>query len=112
MFKVEFLITEETATGQFDSEPYEYVLETLKYPTGQQIRDLVYQAIEIEGISSDCHLQMTVELDGEYYSGDECIVELTNIVWTEEPSKFIKWGDKVPHIFSVDRDRSVIKFII
>lgn len=112
MFRTKFLICEETVTGQFDSEPYEYVLETENYPTGKQIRDLVYQAIEIEGISSDCHLQMTVELDGEYFSGDECIVELVNIVRTEEPSKFIKWGDKVPHIFSVDRDKSFIKFIM
>lgn len=112
MFRTEFLITEQTVTGKFDSEPYEYVLETEEYPTGQQIRDLVYQAIEIEGISSYCHIQMTVELNGEYFSGDECVVELVKIVRTTEPSKFIKWEDKVPHIFAVDKENSFIKFIL
>ena len=112
MFKTQFLITEQTMTGSFDSEPYEYALETEEYPTGQQIRDLVYQAIEIEGIASDCHIQMTVERDGEYFSGDECVVELVKIVRTEEPSKFVKWGDKVPHIFTVDKEQSFIKFIM
>lgn len=111
MYRTEFLITEQTVAGELNSEPYEYVLETEEYPTGKQIRDLVYQAIEIEGISSDCYLQMTVEHNGEYFSGDECVIELVKIVRTEEPSRFIVWGDKVPHIFSVDRDKSFIKFV-
>lgn len=112
VFKTEFLITEQAVTGEFNSEPYEYVLETENYPTGKQIRDIVYQAIEIEGIASDCHIQMTVEQNGEFFSSDECIVELVNIVRTEEPSNFIKWGDKIPHIFTVDKENSFIKFIL
>lgn len=109
MFKTMFLITEKNCVGQFNGEPYEYLLETEKYPTGKQIQDLLFQAVEIEGISSECLVQMTVECDGEYFSGDECVMTC-EVVRTEEPSKYVQWGDKEPHIFSVDREKSSLRF--
>ena len=42
-------------------------------------------------------------------SSDECVVT-PEIVRTSEPSKFIMWGNRLPHIFTVDKQRSKLVF--
>ena len=50
-----------------------------------------------------------MEENNEYYSSDECVVT-PEIVRTSEPSKFIMWGNRLPHIFTVDKQRSKLVF--
>lgn len=72
-------------------------------------RAMALQAIEIEGMESDFLLETLVEENNEYYSSDECVVT-PEIVRTSEPSKFIMWGNRLPHIFTVDKQRSKLVF--
>lgn len=100
---------EKTLNGSFDSQPHEYRMETDEFPTAEKLHDLIFQAIEIEGMESDFLLETLVEENNEYYSSDECVVT-SEIVRTSEPSKFIMWGNRLPHIFTVDKQRSKLVF--
>lgn len=77
--------------------------------SSDKLQDLIFQAIEIEGMESDFLLETLVEENDEYYSSDECVVT-PEIVRTSEPSRFIMWENRPPHIFSVDRKRSKLHF--
>lgn len=100
---------EKTLNSSFDSQPHEYRMETDEFPTAEKLHDLIFQAIEIEGMESDFLLETLVEENNEYYSSDECVVT-PEIVRTSEPSKFIMWGNRLPHIFTVDKQRSKLVF--
>lgn len=66
--------------------------------------NVLFSDVELEG--DDVQL---VEENNEYYSSDECVVT-PEIVRTSEPSKFIMWGNRLPHIFTVDKQRSKLVF--
>lgn len=86
---------EKTLNGSFDSQPHEYRMETDEFPTAEKLHDLIFQAIEIEGMESEFLLETLVEENDEYYSSDECVVT-PEIVRTSEPSKFIMWENRIP----------------
>lgn len=104
-----FYFYEKTLSGLFDAEPHEYRLKTEEYPTPENIQDVIFQAIEIELMESEFFLELIVENDGKYVNSDECIV-YPEVYRTSEPSSFVRWGNKKPHIFSVDRGKSKLSF--
>ena len=57
---------EKTLNGSFDSQPHEYRMETDEFPTAEKLHDLIFQAIEIEGMESDFLLETLVEENNEY----------------------------------------------
>ena len=48
-----------------------------------------------------------IEKNGEYRDRDEFVM-VTKIVRTDVPSKFVVWGDMEPHLFEVDKEKSVL----
>lgn len=111
MYSTTVSITEENIQGSFDypSTPHVYKKdsETLK-DAHDIIEELVWEAIEIEGLDSlKCHIDIAIEQDGKYVDHDEFILS-ADIIRTETPSSYVIWGDKKPHIFQIDRARSRI----
>lgn len=106
-----FFFCEEDAAGGFDTEPVEYRKSAESEESLKDYEDLVFQAIEIEGYDrSEVLVTATFTKDGEYLDSENFILRV-NAVRTEEPSRFVEWGDKKPHIFTVDRKRSRLEFV-
>lgn len=110
LYNTELTITEEGA------EPYVYTMQTEKYPRPEQIQELIFQAIEVEGLDNtgfSVQTRITKEdhatgMD-EYVDGDEGFCT-PHIVRTKEPSRYVQWGDNTPHIYTIDRVRSLLEF--
>lgn len=106
-----FEFYEKNLNGDFDTEPSEYRKECDTEDEVKNYEDLLYQAIEIECFdNSEIYVVAEFTEDGEYLDRDEFVIK-PHIVRIDEPSKYIKWGDKTPHIFSIDRARSCIEFV-
>ena len=112
-YKTEVALYEMDVNGNFVETPYEYSKE---YKTLDDaidgIRDLVWQAIEIERIPSGrLYICSTISEDGEWRATDECTID-AEIVRTNTPSKYIKWKKGCePDIFTVDRTMSDIEYV-
>ena len=93
------------STG-FNSTPVVYEAEVENAEAGMMRReDIIWQAIELEGFGEEAVLLETELKDenGECIDRDECFVIIDTIHHTDEPSKYIIWGNKKPHVFTVDR---------
>lgn len=107
--KATFEFYEKNLTGTFDGKPRIYVLHGKSKEEIVESKDILWQAIEIEGFdNSEVMVAVQFEEDGEYLDREEFIMT-ANIVRTDKPSGFIEWGAKRPHIFAVDRNASTIK---
>lgn len=96
-----------TITENKYSDPIVYKMLTKQYPYFENIKNLIYQAIEIEGLDNSSFICEYVisRIDGkdcEFINHEE-FEAIPVIVRTKEPSKFIKWESKAPHIFAIDR---------
>lgn len=108
MYTTSIIFIEENLDGKFTSEGHEYRVETNEPFSHSSFEDILFQALEIERIYSGCVLvQISKELDGEYISSDECIVEV-HIKLTSELSPFIDWSrcGSLPPIYKINRDKS------
>lgn len=103
-------VTEVTIVEE-NSDPYIYVKKSKTRLEASNVTDLIFQAIEIEGLDrSKFTVEYTVTKNGEYVDSEPPTLVYTNIVRTKEPSKYIMWNDKKPHIFSIDREHSELIF--
>lgn len=104
-------IYEQNENGDFDGEPYVYTLTSNSKSRVKMCMDVLFEAVEIEGLDNrDILVNITVFKNGRYVESDEAIFQ-TQIKRTDEPSKFIAWGHKKPHIFSIDKNRSKITLV-
>lgn len=115
MYETNFFIYERNLNGDYDNvEPYHYSINTENYPTGKNIKDIIFEACEIERIPDGKILvDITTDKDGEFVNHDESEFEIT-IIRTAELSNFIKW-DKCPNlppIYKVDKEKSKLNIII
>lgn len=104
-------IYEQNENGDFDGEPYVYTLTSNSKSRVKMCMDVLFEAVEIEGLDNrDILVNITVFKNGRYVESDEAIFQ-TQITRTDEPSKFIVWGHKKPHIFSIDKNKSKITLV-
>ena len=64
--------------------------------------------MNFDGLTGYVNVSVSIESNGEYVDGEEFEILVEKVAFTEQPSKYIKWGNKVPHIFTVDRNNSVV----
>lgn len=110
MYKTTVDIFEASAADKnlFTGEPHSYAMTTKTYPTAENINDLLFMAMEVDCLSGETLVEMQTEKDGEYVSGDSCVVSFSPVL-TDIPSKYIDFGDKKPHIFQIDKEKSSIQ---
>lgn len=78
----------------------------------KSVNEMIFQAIEIEGFDkAKLSFEYIISKNGEYVSGDEGELQVY-AERTKEPSKYVKWGNKEPHIFSLDRNNTELIFSI
>ena len=97
---------EESFGGGYGSEPSCYSIEGDSINEVSDVEDVIWQAVEIEGFDNRRILvKSRIEDDGEIVCEDKFYVD-AEIKRTDNPSKFIKWGEKKPHIFEIDKKNS------
>ena len=110
MYVTNINVIQEDLNGKFNTlDGYEYRTEcdTLENAKAS-IKDVIWQSVELDGLTGNCMIEVSHEYQGEYVDGDDFVIRIEKVVHTDEPSKFVKWGYKKPHIFTVDREKSVI----
>lgn len=110
MYITNVTITQEDLNGNFNNvEGHEYKSECNSLENAKaSIKDIIWQSVELDGLSGNCLVEVTHEHQGEYADGDEFTIRVEKVVHTDEPSKFVNWEGKKPHIFTVDREKSVV----
>ena len=105
MIKANITISEQNLLNGFTPNGYEYqtICDTLEH-SKQSIKDVIWECIEIDGIVGD----NLIEVIYENNETEEFIIHVDKIIFTNKPSKFIKWGNKIPHLFTVDRNKSIV----
>lgn len=107
MIKATFEFYEKNIAGKFNNEPSVYVA-TGNRKEDINTEDILWQAVEIERFDeSEVLVVVEFEEEGVYLDRDESLMT-ASIVRTDEPSGWIQWGDKMPTIFKIDRERSKI----
>lgn len=98
---------QENIEDVFADAPITYELQdTTLEKAKADLESVLWQAVEIEGFDgSTVSVEVVYEQDGEYLDKDEFFISPV-VVYTNEPSEFIVWGDKKPHIFKIDRAQS------
>ena len=103
--KISF-ITKDTDGNWMTKTPIVYVKEGKSKKDILSDKELFWQAIEIEGFdNTEILVEVVYEEDGNYLDRDEGVMT-SHIVRTNEPSDYIVWGNAVPHIFKIDREKS------
>ena len=111
MYKNFVTLTQENAGEKrrvYTTEGIEYCskCDTLEH-SKDSLNDIIWQAIEIDGLTGYVYVIYEIEKDGEYVDGEEFEIFIENVVRNFGiPSKYIIWGNKIPHIFEVNRDKS------
>lgn len=100
-------IFEESVCGEYMGDPHVYRKTAETLDEARDVKELLWMAAEIEGLDdSVCHV------DVEIFDNDKKVVEesklrvAAEIVRTDVPSPYVIWGDKTPHIFQIDREKS------
>ena len=94
-----------------NSDSVDYRMLLNRYPESSDIDDLVFQAVEIEGLDNEEKLPVDYVIDknGDFIAHEE--INITpRIVRTNIPSRFVNWEGKTPHIFAIDREKSKIEW--
>ena len=112
MFEMMIEIYEASAADSslFTGDPHTYQINSTEMPPAEALQDLLYMAMEIDGLNGECLVESTVEKDGEYVQGDAWIVRFVPVL-TDKPSTYVNWGDKKPHIFQLDREKSRVDLV-
>lgn len=111
MFKNIITLTQENAGEQrrvYNTEGIEYCSEcdTLEN-SKESIGDIIWEAIELDGLTGYVNVAYEIEENEEYVEGEEFEIFIDKVVTKSNvPSKYIQWGNKTPHIFEVDRKKS------
>ncbi len=103
-------ISEQDLNGKFKTDGYEYqsVCDTLEN-SKKSINDIIFECLELDGISGVCFVEVVYDDDKNgYIDSDEFTIRIMKVARTDEPSKFVKWGNKKPHIFAIDKNKTVI----
>lgn len=106
-------ITEPTICGDFAGEPHEYLFKSEHKITNDELKDVLFQACEIERIyKGEILVKIQVESQGIYCDSDECIFKV-NMCLSHELSEYIDWSKcpNLPPIYKIDRDNSVLEFV-
>lgn len=93
-----------------DSHDYVKISDTLA--DAVLISDMIKQSIEIDQLDNipfAVDIYMLHKSRELIYVGT-CTIWAPMITRTDVPSKYIVWGDKKPHIFSIDWDNSKINY--
>lgn len=109
MVKATLGFYEKICDGDFNEHPSTYMVNGItKELVLDEIKDVLWQAIEIEGFdNSEVLVTVDFEKDGEYLDRDEFVMT-AEIIRTSEPSNYVVWANKVPHIFKINREQSKI----
>lgn len=112
MFITNVVLTQENAGKErriYTGEGCEYRTECDTLENAKlSIKDVIWQSIELDGLTGYVNVSVSIENNGEYVDGEEFEILVEKVVFTEQPSRYVKWGNKVPHIFTVDRNNSVV----
>lgn len=107
MYITSVSIYEKNILGKYDTEPIGYRKEAETLEDAKDITDILWQAAELD-LPDKCTVNvstLTYTDKDEYIDCDDFEIKF-DCKRTTEPSKFIKWGDKKPHIFGIDRAHS------
>jgi len=108
MIKATLEFYEKNLAGEFDTEPSIYIAGGNSKEDILDGQEYLWQAIEIEGYdNAEVLVFVEFEEDGVYLDRDEFVMT-AEVVRTSEPSNYVVWGNKKPHIFKIDREHSKI----
>lgn len=106
-------ITEKNINNEFSEQGYEYLFVSDHKITNEELKNILFQACEIERIyNGEIHVRIQIEHLGLYCDSDECIFKV-DMHLTNELTNFINW-DKCPNlppIYKIDRNNSVLEFV-
>lgn len=113
MFTTNIILTQENNT---DDERRIYTEDGHKYKTEcdtldnakLSVNDVIWQSVELDGLIGYVNVEVSISNDEQYVDHDEFEINVKNVVFTDQPSKYVLWGNKTPHIFTVDREKSVV----
>lgn len=112
MYTTTAFFTEETVDKTFpEDQCQQYTLETKEPPVSKDIEDFIYQVIEMENITGTFIVELVIDEENHFYGRDKYLIE-PSIVFTDQPSDFIQWGDSEPDRFKIDREQSEIRFTV
>ena len=96
-------------TSEYTLEPHLYRRIENKIENTRKVEDVLWEAIEIEGLDNKkLYVEITIEDDTGYVDSESFFIK-SRVVRTETPSHYIVWGTAKPHIFSIDRGRSFME---
>lgn len=113
MYTIDIIITEENAKeGRriYTGNSHQYKTTCKKQENIEEsIKNIIWESIEIDGLIGYIHVGACIDKNGKYIDTKSYEIDIETIVLTNEPSKYIKWGEKEPYIFTVDREKSIVK---
>lgn len=113
-------IVQANEKGVFSGKNYVYIVETDKPFSSDDLKNVLFQVLEIERIyKGELLVTITKELinqndETEYITTDEVLVKVDAQILTHKYSKFIDWdkcGAAFPTIYEIDRKRSTIEIV-
>ena len=110
MTRVNIVVVEEDLNRSFilDNGHYYRTNCNTLYDAKQSVVDIIWQSIELDELIGSCLVVAEYEENGKYLDKDIFLLQINKVSRTNEPSKFINWGDKKPRIFAIDKDNTVI----
>lgn len=110
MITARITVSPQGLDGKFIQDGCEYQTTCKDLETSKKlVKGVIWQCIELDGLSGRCLVEVFYDdSEKEYLDHDEFVIRIDKVVFTDEPSKFVKWGDKKPHIFTVDREKSIV----
>ena len=113
MYTIDIIITAENETeGRriYTGNSHQYKTTCNKQEhIEESIKNILWESIEIDGLIGYIHVGACIDKNGKYIDTKSYEIYIETIVLTNEPSKYIQWGDKEPYIFTVDREKSIVK---
>lgn len=113
MYTIDIIITEENAKeGRriYTGNSHQYKTTCNKYEDIEEsIKNIIWESIEIDGLRGYIHVGACIDQYYKYIDTKSYEIYIETVVLTNEPSKYIQWGEKEPYIFTVDREKSIVK---
>lgn len=110
MVTARITVSSQGLDGKFLQDGCEYQITCKDLETSKKLlKDVIWQSIELDQLIGRCLVEVFYDdNEKEYLDHEEFVIRIEKIVFTNEPSRFIKWGDKKPHIFTVDKNKSIV----
>lgn len=109
-YRVRYEFTELGENGAGDSDASVYELEDVKSVADVRLslNDTLRMYVEIDGIPQGANIKVETTVMSmhrrDVLQTSTAVIHIDSAVRTDEPSKFIVWGTKAPHIFTVDTE--------